>query len=160
MEKFGRAIGGVDKSSVSLWERGRNKPNMSNLKKIAELGGTSVEWLLYGKIDEYVHDFIEYHQIELTEDKIYILIESLKRINGEQSENYKLVQPMIEILYPEAVSEAETSDAISSLTYQYDVLHTEEFKRNILPLVQKIYEIDKNEFKGIKNKLLQQLEVT
>lgn len=47
------------KSNVSKWERGKNLPNDLTLKRIAELGGVSVEYLLYGTPEMYVFSNFE-----------------------------------------------------------------------------------------------------
>ena len=47
LEEFGIKIG-TTKATVWHWEEGRNNPNKRNLKKIAELGGVSVERLING----------------------------------------------------------------------------------------------------------------
>ena len=48
-EDFGRMFDPVaPKSAVSRWEHGKNAPNKSRLKRIAELGGVSVEYLING----------------------------------------------------------------------------------------------------------------
>lgn len=38
-------------SLVSRWEKGKNRPNNERLKAIADIGGVSVEYLLYGGLD-------------------------------------------------------------------------------------------------------------
>lgn len=48
LEEFGKRFN-TSKATVFYWEKGRNLPNKSNLKKIAELGGLSVEDLIYRK---------------------------------------------------------------------------------------------------------------
>ena len=48
--EFSKAIGAT-KSAVSNWENGYNAPNNERLKIIAEIGGVSVETLLYGGVD-------------------------------------------------------------------------------------------------------------
>ena len=50
-KEFGETVGlAVDgaKSAVSNWELGKNKPNAKRLNKVAELGGISINQLLYG----------------------------------------------------------------------------------------------------------------
>ncbi|MCM3317990.1 helix-turn-helix domain-containing protein [Rummeliibacillus stabekisii] len=46
MAEFGELILGANKGLVSKWEKGSSIPGYERLKKIAELGGTSVEELL------------------------------------------------------------------------------------------------------------------
>lgn len=57
----------TSKVTVFNWEKGRNKPNKDNLKKIADLGNITVDELLYGSqqevalkaIDDALNEFIE-----------------------------------------------------------------------------------------------------
>lgn len=53
LEKFGKLFDPpVDKSLISRWEKGVNLPNNERLKKIAELGNVSVDYLKHGKITQ------------------------------------------------------------------------------------------------------------
>ena len=52
-ELFGQKINLAHKSLVSKWEKGQSLPNNERLKMIAELGGISVDELLYGSTWEY-----------------------------------------------------------------------------------------------------------
>lgn len=62
LEQFGEKVG-YHKSNVSRWERDVNRPVDAQLKKIAELGNTTVEELLEGKsskarlekLEEYIN---------------------------------------------------------------------------------------------------------
>ncbi|EXJ24418.1 Transcriptional regulator, XRE family [Alkalibacterium sp. AK22] len=65
MEEFGNLVG-AGKSNVSRWERGENIPNDLTLKKIAELGNISVEYLLYGDVREYFYNVIYENSKEFT----------------------------------------------------------------------------------------------
>ena len=48
LEEFGEHFN-TSKATVFNWEKGRNLPNKSNLKKIAEIGGVSIHELTYRK---------------------------------------------------------------------------------------------------------------
>lgn len=47
MEEFGARFN-TSKGTINNWEKGRNRPNKTNLKAIADVGGISVDELLYG----------------------------------------------------------------------------------------------------------------
>lgn len=49
LEEFGKLFG-ASKSSVLGWERGENIPNPERLKKIAEIGGVDLDFLLNGDV--------------------------------------------------------------------------------------------------------------
>lgn len=57
------------KGTISKWENGHYLPNNERLKKIAELGNTTVEYLLYGSIDEYANKLLSDFKVELENDK-------------------------------------------------------------------------------------------
>lgn len=53
MEEFGKRFEPpISKSVISNWENNRNKPSKKNLEKIAEIGKTSVDYILYGAKDD------------------------------------------------------------------------------------------------------------
>ena len=43
---------GFAKSGLSDWKRGKSKPNVENLYKIAKLFNTTVEYLLVGEVED------------------------------------------------------------------------------------------------------------
>nr|WP_321303435.1 helix-turn-helix transcriptional regulator [uncultured Trichococcus sp.] len=65
LEEFGNMIDGATKSNVSKWEKGDVLPNRRRLKRIAEIGETSVSELLYGPFENFARNYIE----RLTYDK-------------------------------------------------------------------------------------------
>lgn len=71
MEELGNFIGDVKKSAVGNWERGDNLPNNDRLKKIAELGKTTVDFLLYGSLEDYARSLLNELEIELKNDDRY-----------------------------------------------------------------------------------------
>lgn len=59
LQQFGDEFNPVaDKSIVSRWERGRSTPNAERIKKIAELGGISVEELLHGNVENFAYNVL------------------------------------------------------------------------------------------------------
>lgn len=62
MNDFGYEIDKIAKSgTVSNWETGKNLPNNERLKRIAQLGGISVDELLYGnKAEQYLNQLMNY----------------------------------------------------------------------------------------------------
>ncbi|MBX8922312.1 helix-turn-helix transcriptional regulator [Enterococcus faecium] len=53
MEQFGQLIG-TTKVAVYNWETGKRFPSDDSLEWIALLGKTTVEWIVYGDIEEYI----------------------------------------------------------------------------------------------------------
>ena len=55
--------------TVSNWETGKNLPNNKRLKIIAELGLTTVDFILYGSLDDYARSLLNDLEKELNEDE-------------------------------------------------------------------------------------------
>ncbi|WP_052845259.1 helix-turn-helix domain-containing protein [Enterococcus cecorum] len=97
LEEFGKLFG-ASKSSVLGWERGDNIPNPERLKKIAEIGGVDLDFLLNGDVfdsfkkgNEELIDFVktlkQWENLEKEElDEISKFDEALKQ-SLEQNEN-------------------------------------------------------------------------
>lgn len=83
--EFGKLVGGASDSIVSRWEKGVSIPNNKRLKKIAELGNISIDQLLYGNFEEYLHvltkntvlRFMDENSIETTESNYLRYIKSI-----------------------------------------------------------------------------------
>ncbi|MCB4409870.1 protein of unknown function [Latilactobacillus sakei] len=58
MGEFGKLLGGVNKSAVNNWEKGRNLPEQKRLEQIALLGRTTVKNILYGDFQTYVENIL------------------------------------------------------------------------------------------------------
>lgn len=74
LEEFGKKTADALKSNVSKWERGLSLPNNERLKIIADLGGVSVDELLYGDERHYLAPFIidiakNYYDWDISKDK-------------------------------------------------------------------------------------------
>lgn len=68
LQSFGQTIDNADKSLVSRWEKGLTVPSNPRLKLIAEIGGTTVDFLLYGSLDDYARSLLNELERELNED--------------------------------------------------------------------------------------------
>lgn len=58
LEEFGKRFN-ADKSNILRWEQGKTLPNKKRLSIIANLGGISLNELLYGSIDEFLENNID-----------------------------------------------------------------------------------------------------
>lgn len=56
MEKFGKLIDDLPRSAVNNWEKGINLPKQEILIRIAEIGDTTKEYLLYE--NQYILDLL------------------------------------------------------------------------------------------------------
>lgn len=70
MNEFGERIGSpaASDSIVSRWEKGKSLPNNERLKRIAEIGNTTVDFLLYGSLDDHARNLLKELEKELKED--------------------------------------------------------------------------------------------
>lgn len=98
-EEFGEMFNPpAPKSAVSRWEHG-GSPNKKRIKKIAELGNISVDYLLNGSIDQSIAESRSEYE-ELLEKAINnkLSSEDRKRINELKLETstmwHKIAQPM------------------------------------------------------------------
>lgn len=66
LEEFGKLVENAGKSTVSKWERGSTIPNNKRLKVISEIGGLSIDRLLYGSMRSFIinnfHQLIPYRE--------------------------------------------------------------------------------------------------
>ncbi|WP_427813501.1 helix-turn-helix domain-containing protein [Enterococcus sp. 22-H-5-01] len=71
MTEFGKKLDNYDPNgktksgTVSNWETGKNLPNNDRLKQIAEIGNTTVDYILYGSLDDYAHILLKNLEVEL-----------------------------------------------------------------------------------------------
>lgn len=67
MEEFGKLLN-TSKGAVNNWEKEKSLPNKERLKNIAELGETTIEYILYGSLEDYAKDLLAELEKELKED--------------------------------------------------------------------------------------------
>ncbi len=67
MEEFGKLLN-TSKGAVNNWEKEKSLPNKERLKNIAELGETTIEYILYGSLEDYAKDLLNELEKELKED--------------------------------------------------------------------------------------------
>lgn len=92
MTAFAEKIDSKSRSgTISNWETGKNLPNNERLKKIAELGGTTVEYLLTGKevkdlegnlmpegLRLYDYEFIGHYENKLKDSPVRVFYSFIK----------------------------------------------------------------------------------
>lgn len=105
MDEFASRIDDRAKSgTVSNWETGKNLPNNERLKKIADLGNITIDELLYGSKEDYVHQVIADYAAAKG-DTVDLMAE-------------KLILLDIVVHYPDVYSQKDTIiDKYSSIVY-------------------------------------------
>lgn len=112
MDEFASKIDGTAKSgTISNWETGKNLPNNKRLKRISEIGGVSLSYLLKGEksIDDISED--EFHD---SHEKIFNKIFKATQNND--------LQKYTDIIFKEDLSDWQISLLISCFKF------TTEFK--------------------------------
>lgn len=92
MEELGARLK-TSKASVNNWEKGVNLPNKQRLKKIAELGGITVNELLYGDAEYYFFKEVSciLDNLKNKEDYHFINLMNTSEINDLKREIIKEV---------------------------------------------------------------------
>jgi len=88
MEEFASRIDSNAKSgTVNNWESGKNLPNKKRLNRIAELGGITVNELLYGDLKTYLYSILS--QSDKFKDTVSIIdVNHLLNIHNSGLEKY------------------------------------------------------------------------
>lgn len=82
MEKFGKLIGDLPRSTVNNWERGINLPKQETLNRIAEVGYTTNEYLLYGdQENQYILDLLTKKARKIHPKLQKLILEEVKELN-------------------------------------------------------------------------------
>jgi len=75
MESFGKLINDSAKGTVNNWEKGKRLPKEDALEKIAILGNTTPDKILYGELYEYVFNLVRQNlHIELNDTMIGMIL--------------------------------------------------------------------------------------
>jgi len=154
MKEFGEKIGNIDKSTISIWEKGKYKPSQANLIKISKLSNVSVGWILYGELESYIELLInENNNKVLSSQELTDVINQIEKIKGDP---YELAPIILTIMYPNIKLDVNKIKLFKEMTYT--VKESSEYKLNILPLLEYIYRIDEKEIENIKFELINKLK--
>jgi transcriptional regulator with XRE-family HTH domain len=158
MMQFARLIdnndpnGRTKSGAVTNWETGTNYPNAQNLKKIAELGGVSVEFLLTGVSEvtkDYIHHIAEEVFLNTNSQLHKEYAESKQLLNGEGL--YDLFH-YIKGHLGYSKTKADTTEFINLLVEKtYDKLMKGSRNQTDKPIINALYsvltELNKDEYK-------------
>lgn len=87
MDKFGKLLGGLPRSTVNNWERGINLPKLETLNRIAEVGNVTNEYILYGnQEDEYIANLLRKKASEVDPMMTKVLTDFLKESELEDNQ--------------------------------------------------------------------------
>ena len=128
MEEFGEIVSQSPRSSVNSWEKGVSIPRKDKLEKIALLGNTTPQQILYGDFESYVHKLINEKSRykvppQLESAMIKTIKEQLPDIDiGDDMEILKLMNYLKENINPagkEDYLEYELFDEFESIYIAY-----------------------------------------
>lgn len=88
MNDFGKVID-APKSAVNNWEKGRNLPNKERINKIAKLGNTTTNFILYGSLRDFTFKLLSSYiwgKIDMYEDVKQVIWEYTTKIQTNVKE--------------------------------------------------------------------------
>lgn len=104
MDEFGKIVSESPRSSVNSWEKGVSIPRKEKLEKIAFLGNTTPQQILYGDFENYAHDLIDSKlKNRVPKELEYTMIQAIKKLNieiGDDMQALKMMNYLIENMEP------------------------------------------------------------
>lgn len=106
METFGEIVSQSPRSSVNSWEKGVSIPRKDKLEKIAQIGNTTPQQILYGDFESYAQKLIKKEakykmKPEIESAMINMIKEQLPDIDiGDDIQILKLMNYMVENMNP------------------------------------------------------------
>ncbi|HFM6718476.1 TPA: helix-turn-helix domain-containing protein, partial [Enterococcus faecium] len=58
MEELGRKIDNSPRATISNWERGTNLPNPQKLKLLSTITNSTIDWIKWGTLEEYITSYL------------------------------------------------------------------------------------------------------
>ncbi|MEQ3460731.1 helix-turn-helix domain-containing protein [Enterococcus cecorum] len=106
MEQFGYHLGNSPKSTIATWESGRNIPSQKKLTLIADIGETTIDWIKWGTLEEYITSYLIDSGYELYikdfPDTSHIIFEDIQEKYSETfslDKDYELLNPIIKNIF-------------------------------------------------------------
>lgn len=149
MAAMAKLVGTSSASTVNNWEKGNNLPNKGRLEKIAILGNTTVEWLIYGDFPTYVLSLLTG---VVSEDKlsnpefVATLIDILKREHVSYTDDLQILTIAKKLyLASDPTMESNYSEEIMSgveVIYEggpvYKIEKNAVYRQELLPELEKL----------------------
>lgn len=131
MSQFGELISNSPKTTVNNWERGINLPKEDKLKKIALLGKTTTNEILYGSPEELITKIVlDHFRLQLNPLFIQQIILFLKRQRIDLYDEMAIIEFIHGIFDSGSFIEEESSYLSYSPVIGYDNLYTASEKKN------------------------------
>ncbi|MBE9908988.1 MULTISPECIES: helix-turn-helix domain-containing protein [Enterococcus] len=124
MSQFGELISNSPKTTVNNWERGVNLPKEDKLKKIALLGKTTTNELLYGSSKEFITKIVVDHfRLQLNPLFVQQIILFLKQQKIDLYDEMTIIEFIQGIIDSGSLVEEESSYLSYSPVIGYDNLY-------------------------------------
>lgn len=124
MSQFGEIISNSPKTTVNNWERGINLPKEDKLKKVALLGKTTTNELLYGSSEEFITKIVVDHfRVQLNPRLVQQIILFLKQQKIDLYDEMKIIEFIQGIIGSGSLVEEESSYLSYSPVIGYDNLY-------------------------------------
>lgn len=131
MSQFGELISNSPKTTVNNWERGINLPKEDKLKKIALLGKTTTNELLYGSPEEFITKIVVDHfRLQLNPLFIQQIILFLNQQKIDLYDEMAIIEFIQGIFDSGSFIEEDSSYLSYSPVIGYDNLYTASEKKN------------------------------
>ena len=106
MEQFGYHLGNSPKSTIATWESGRNIPSQKKLTLIADIGETTIDWIKWGTLEEYITAYLidKGYELYIKEfpDTSHIIYEDIQESYSETfslDKDYELLNLIIKNIF-------------------------------------------------------------
>lgn len=131
MSQFGELISNSPKTTVNNWERGINLPKEDKLKKIALLGKTTTNELLYGSPEEFITKIVvDYFRLQLNPLFIQQIILFLNQQKIDLYDEMAIIEFIQGIFDSGSFIEEDISYLSYSPVIDYDNLYIASEKKN------------------------------
>lgn len=160
MKDFGWKVDGVDKSTVSNWEKGKTMPSLKHLELIAEAGKRDVGWLQHGTMESYLPKLIEKlkstGRIDNINEKQYKELLNVLKFNNIRAGDVKSIVKHMMIIMQERESNTEHNvkrdiDQVTEINdsdpqYDYKIIRNKHFRKTYVPLINDLLLIDEKAY--------------
>ncbi|HBA5599862.1 TPA: helix-turn-helix domain-containing protein [Enterococcus faecium] len=149
MEELGRKIDNSPRATISNWERGTNLPNPQKLKLLSTITNSTIDWIKWGTLEEYITSYLidigyELYIKDFPEipHKVFNDIQERYSNTFSLNKDYELLNPIIKNIFTKYYS--KDFEDYRDIEVKPDLGLTDDNK-NIKMIGQRIRKIRKKE---------------
>lgn len=131
MEELGRKIDNSPRATISNWERGTNLPNPQKLKLLSTITNSTIDWIKWGTLEEYITSYLidigyELYIKDFPEipHKVFKDIQERYSDTFSLDKDYELLNPIIKNIFTKYYSK------------DFEIYLNETLANNINPLIE------------------------